>query len=570
MSDTLQRILSDRFRSAFQEAVGEGIDPAVRESQVADYQADASLRLGKRLGRPPRDIAAAVVAKVRLGDICKTVTVSGPGFINVELKESTIEERVVTALTDGHLGVALAEPTTIVVDYSAPNVAKEMHVGHLRSTIIGDATSRLLEWLGHDVIRQNHIGDWGTPFGMLIEHLFDVAGEVDEWGSIEDLDGLYKEARVRFDSDPEFKHRSRFRVVQLQGGDEASLAAWRRVVSQSQSYFMEIYDRLGVTLKEADFVGESSYHEELTEVLSELDHLRLLRESGGAICAFPAGFEGRDGEPLPLIVRKSDGGFGYAATDLAALRRRTRDLRASRLLYVVGQPQSQHLEMVFALGREAGWLEGAVVEHVAFGSVLGEDGRMLRSRSGEAIRLAELLDEAVRRARAMLDEKSTDLPADDRQELAEMIGIGAVKYADLSTDRSRNYVFDYSRMLSLEGDTAPYLQYAVARVESLLRKSGEPIYPESVRVQEEAERRLALALARFPEVVYSVAESIEFHRLTTYLYGVATSFSSFYEQCPVLRAEPEVRAGRLALCAATARTLSAGLAILGIGVPRRL
>jgi arginyl-tRNA synthetase len=462
----------------------------------------------------------------------------------------------------------------VVVDYSAPNVAKEMHAGHLRSTIIGDAAVRLQEWLGHTVIRQNHVGDWGTPFGMLIEHLLDLGeDEAAHELSIGDLNGFYRAARLKFDGSEEFKERARRRVVSLQNGDPDTLRLWRLLIGESQKYFMTVYDQLGVRLTTADFAGESAYNDELAPVVAELESLGLARESDGALCVFPSGFTGREGEPLPLIVRKSDGGYGYASTDLAAIRYRLRKLGATRLLYVVGSPQHQHLEMVFQAAREAGWLvPPARAEHIGHGSVLGKDGKMLRSRAGEAVRLSDLLDEAVTRATTAVAEKNPSLDEATASAVARAVGIGAVKYADLSTDRSKDYVLDYDRMLSFDGNTGPYLQYAHARIQSIFRRAGIPApgSADQVQLTEPAERALVLALLEFPSVVGEVEQNLLFHRLATYLFELATAFTTFYERCPVLKAEGQVRESRLQLCALTARVLATGLGLLGIDAPDQL
>jgi arginyl-tRNA synthetase len=474
---------------------------------------------------------------------------------------------------DPRLGIAPAATSeTIVVDYSGPNAAKEMHVGHLRSTIIGDSVVRLLELRGHDVLRRNHLGEWGTPFGMLVEHLLDVGeDEAAHELSVGDLGGFYRAARAAFDADSEFRDRARHRVVLLQSGDEATLRLWEILVRESERYFLAVYELLGVRLTAADFAGESSYNALLEPVERELDRLGLLRESEGAQCVFPAGFTGREGEPLPLIVRKSDGGFGYDATDLAAIRQRLVDLRADRLLYVTGLPQQTHLAMVFSTAREAGWARpGTRIEQVGFGSILGEDGRMLRSRAGVAVKLIDLLGEAVARARFEVEQRNPGLDPQTAAAVARSVGIGAVKYADLSTDRTKDYVFDYDRMLALEGDTAPYLQYAHARVHSLLRKAGAESASAAgaaIDVREPAEHDLALALLGFPPLIEELEQSLEFHKLTGYLFALATQFSVFYEKCPVLRAEPAVRASRLALCALTAGVLAQGLDLLGIDAP---
>jgi arginyl-tRNA synthetase len=542
----LEALLSDRLAAALEAVAGRPVDAAVRRSQHADFQSGAALPLARRLGRPPRDIAADVLARADLAGVAAG-EVSGPGFLNLSLDDALVAAALHAMAGDDRLGVApAAEPRTVVIDYSAPNVAKEMHVGHLRSTVIGDAAARVLSWQGHRVLRVNHLGDWGTPFGMLLEHLVESGGS-----EITDLTAFYQAARARFDADPDFRTRARLRVVALQGGDPASRELWRRLVAQSEAYFLDVYQRLGVTLTAGDFVGESFYSGMLADVVAELDAKGLLRVSDGALCAFPAGFTGRDGGPLPLIVRKSDGGFGYAATDLAALRHRVRDLGASWLLYVVGSPQRIHFQMVYAVARAAGWLpDGVTAEHVGFGSILGPDGKAFKSRSGEPVRLAGLLDEAERRAGS------------------RSVGVAALKYADLSGDRLSDYVFDWDRMLALTGDTGPYLQYAHARIRSILRKA--PHVPGGVRIAEPAERALGLELLAFPPVVEQVAGSLEFHRLAAQLYRVATAFSAFYERCPVLTAPPDVRAGRLALCGLTARVLRQGLGLLGIDTPERM
>jgi arginyl-tRNA synthetase len=574
----LSLLLTDRLAPAFAAVAGEPADPVVRRSQRADFQADGALALARRLGRNPREIAAEIAEQADLADVASAVEVAGPGFINVTVHGDTLGALLTGIVGDPRLGVPPAPSLeTVIVDYSAPNVAKEMHVGHLRSTVIGDAVVRLLGWLGHQVIKANHVGDWGTPFGMLIEHLVDVGeDEAAHELSLGDLNAFYQAARRKFDADDAFKERSRQRVVALQSGDETTRRLWHLLVEQSERYFLTVYDRLDVQLTQADFAGESFYNDMLESVVDELAELGMLRDSDGAKCVFPEGFTNRDGDPLPLIVRKSDGGYGYAATDLAAIRYRTGKLAATRLLYVVGAPQNQHLDMVYEAAREAGWLrDPARAEHVSFGSVLGTDGKMLRTRAGASIKLIELLDEAVTRAGDVVAEKNPSLDLAEREAVARIVGIGAVKYADLSTDRRRDYVFDYDRMLSFDGNTAPYLQYAHARIHSIFRRAG--IDPSDVTdagapviVAEPAERALALELLGFGGVVDDVADTLEFHRLAGYLYGLATTFTSFYEQCPVLRAEGELRTSRLALCALTARTLAVGLGLLGIVAPDRM
>jgi arginyl-tRNA synthetase len=572
---TPEHLLHERLAPAFEKVAGAPTNPSLRRSQHADFQADGALSLARRLGRNPREIAAEVVRQARLDDLCRSVEISGPGFINLTLSGEALASLLADIAGQERLGVAsVTNPDTVVIDYSAPNVAKEMHVGHLRSTVIGDAAVRLLDWLGHHVIKANHLGDWGTPFGMLIEHLLDI-GETEAAHelSLGDLNGFYKSARAKFDADDSFKERARTRVVALQGGDEQTLRLWRLLVDESEKYFLTVYDRLDVCLTEKDFFGESFYNDMLRPVVEELDRLGLLRESDGAKVVFPQGFTNRDGDPLPIIVQKRDGGFGYGATDLAAIRYRTQELHANRLLYVVGLPQKQHFEMVFEVAREAGWLTApARAQHVGFGSVLGPDGKILRSRAGDTIKLAELIDEAVSRAAALVAEKNPDLDEETRTDVARMVGIGAIKYADLSNDRAKDYVFDWHRMLSFDGNTAPYLQYAHARIRSIFRR-GEVAAPTgltAVTVSESAERALAIELLAFEGVIAAVAESLEFHRLALYLYGVATAFTAFYEKCPVLRAEGDTRASRLALCDLTARVLARGLNLLGIAAPDRM
>ncbi|WP_444950639.1 arginine--tRNA ligase [Micromonospora ureilytica] len=570
----LEKLLSDRLAPAFAAVAGGPVDPLVRRSPRADFQSDAALALARRLGRPPRDIAAAVVAHAVLDDVGVSAEVSGPGFLNLTVSDLALADLVTGLAGDARLGVPpTATPQTVVVDYSAPNVAKEMHVGHLRSTVIGDAAVRLLDWLGHRVVRVNHLGDWGTPFGMLIEHLVDLGeAEAAQNLSMGDLDTFYREARVKFDADEAFRERSRLRVVALQGGDERTRRLWRLLVTQSERYFLTVYDLLDVTLSADDFRGESAYNDLLAGVVDDLDRLGLLLPSGGADCVFPQGFSGRDGEPLPLIVRKSDGGYGYPATDLAALRQRVGELEATRLLYVVGLPQRQHFAMVFAVAQAAGWLRPpAQAEHLGFGSILGADGRMLRSRAGGSVKLVGLLEEAVARATDLARSRNPDLDAAAADEIGRAVGIGAIKYADLSVDRTKDYVLDWQRMLALDGNTAPYLQYAYARIRSVLRRAGTAARPDATIVfAQPEERALAVELLGFAGVVGEVERSLEFHQLAGYLHRLATAFNAFYERCPVLRAADELRESRLLLAELTARTLRQGLYLLGIRTLERM
>jgi len=567
-------IVASRLRVAFA-TIDPDADPVLRPSDHADFQSNGALGLAKRLGRNPVEVARSIAELADLDDVCERVEVSGPGFINLTLASSFIADATGTLAADERLGVPLA-PTRqrVVVDYSAPNVAKEMHVGHLRGTVLGDALCRILAFVGHWVIRENHNGDWGTPFGMLIEHLLDI-GEEAAIGelSVGDLTEFYQGARASFDRDAEFRDRARRRVVALQAGDEETLRLWRVLVAESISYFDEVYDKLGVLLTDDDLAGESSYNSQLVDVVDDLRSKGLLVESEGALCVFPEGFVDRDGEPFPLIIQKSDDGFGYAATDLATIRDRVSRLRADRILYVVGAPQAQHFQMCFAVARLAGWLPGSVeVEHVSFGNVLGADHKMLRTRSGESVKLIELLDEAVARAQRAIEERDQGLSDLDQVEVARMLGIGAVKYADLSTERVRDYLFDFDRMLAFEGNTAPYLQYAHARIRSIFRRGGFPP-PESgtkILVDEPHERELALALLSFPDHLGSTLAGLAPNRLCAYLFSLATAFTGFYENCPILRAEGAVQASRLALSDLTARTLALGLSLLGISVPEQM
>ncbi|MDH2902465.1 MAG: arginine--tRNA ligase [Actinomycetota bacterium] len=571
MTSTYDVLLS-RLTSAF-DTVSEGADPALRTSDRSDYQANGVMALAKSRGENPRDTARLVLARLDLAGIAE-VEVAGPGFLNLTLTTDFLNDQLRALLGDERLGVARRSGRVAVIDYSAPNVAKEMHVGHLRSTVIGDALARMYRFRGDTVIARNHVGDWGTPFGMLIEHLLDL-GEDEAIASLSigDLDSFYRAARQKFESDDAFKERSRARVVLLQGGDRETRRLWQILVDESVAYFAEVYRALDVTLTPADVVGESYYNDMLEGVVRDLDAAGLLVESGGALCVFPEGFTNRDGEPLPLIVQKSDEGFGYAATDLAAVRDRVSNLRADEMLYVVGAPQGQHFEMVFAVARAAGWLPDSVrCEHVAFGNVLGPDRKMFKTRSGETIKLVSLLEEATQRADAALALRSSNMSEDDRHHLATQIARAAVKYADLSTDRQRDYVFDLDRMIAFEGDTGPYLQYAHARLRSIFRRLESPWDPSttSFALADPAERELALGLVAFPEALAAALASLQPHRLSGYLFDLAQRFTSFYEACPVLAAAEPTRSERLGLCELTSRTLALGLSLLGIEAPSQM
>ena len=569
--------LAPRVSAAIERALGSefaGEDPVLRPSQFGDVQANAALALSKRVGRPPRDIAGAIVEELDLTGICRAVEVSGPGFINLVLDEGWISSLVTVMAADERLGVPVQVPEQIPIDYSAPNVAKEMHVGHLRTTVVGDALARVLEHLGHHVIRQNHIGDWGTPFGMLIEHLLDAGEGSAEARLVEsDPNAFYQTARAKFDADEAFAARARARVVLLQGGDRETLRLWGELVELSKHYFNRIYSRLGVTLTDADLAGESIYNADLPGICDELEATGLATMSDGALCVFLDGYLGREGQPVPLIIRKSDGGFGYATTDLATIRHRVTDLHADRVLYVIGAPQALHLNMVWDTARKAGWLpEDVTPIHVQIGNVLGQDRKLLRTRSGAPLRLMELLDEAEAKARSVIDEARPDLDEETRAAIATQIGIGAVKYADLSVAHDSEYVFDLERMVALTGNTGPYLQYAAARIRSIFRTAAiAPTQAGSdIGIGAPEERALAIALTEFGSVVEEVGDHLEPHRLCSYLFQLAQAFSGFYEHCPVLKAEPDIRGSRLALCALTLRVLDTGLDLLGLASPEAM
>lgn len=557
-------------------------DPVVRPSEHADFQSNAALALAKRARTKPADLAARIAAALRdaTGTPITEAATSGPGFLNLTLADAAIWRQVAGRLAHARLGVGLTQSgRRTVIDYSAPNIAKDMHVGHLRTTIIGDCLARVLGFLGAEVIRQNHLGDWGTQFGMLIQYL-DEQPEA-HWhhddlatgtSTVSALDGLYRAARAVFDADSTFADRARARVVALQAGDTATVARWREIVAESELAFREIYDRLGVLLTPEDSAGESFYNPQLAGVVDELTASGVVVASDGALVFFSAEVTGPDGDPVTLMVRKTDGGYGYDTTDLATIRYRARDLKADRILYVVDARQALHFRLIFEAARRAGWLTDDIdVTHVAFGTVLGPDGRPFKTREGGTVKLMDLLDAAVDRAAAIVTDKNPDLDRDTADRIAEQAGIGAVKYADLSASRTKDYAFDVERMVSFTGNTGVYLQYAHTRICSILRKAGDttpdlnptlPLHP--------AERALALALDAFATTLTDVAATLEPHRLSGYLFDLARAFTDFYEACPVLAADPAERGNRLALCRLTAHTLRTGLGLLGIAAPERM
>jgi arginyl-tRNA synthetase len=586
LSATLQQRVSAALAAAVPSAVD--ADPLLRRSDRADFQANGVLGLAKRAKANPRELATAVVAALPTDDMIGQVEVSGPGFLNISVPDAAITANLARRAEDDRLGVPeAAHPGITVIDYAQPNVAKEMHVGHLRSSVIGDAIAKILEFDGEQVIRRHHIGDWGTQFGMLIQYLIEHpheldhreagAGAADGEASMSRLNRLYKASRALFDSDEEFKERSRRRVVDLQAGTPETLATWQRFVDESKIYFYSVYDKLDIEIADEDIVGESGYNDMLVETCEQLEKSGVAVRSEGALCVFFDDIKGKDGEPVPLIVQKADGGFGYAATDLSAIRNRTADLHADTLLYVVDVRQSLHFRMVFETARRAGWLTDEVsARHLPFGTVLGPDGKPFKTRAGETVRLEDLLDEAVGRATAVVREKGEKigLSEDEITGNGRQVGIGAVKYADLSTSLGRDYVFDLDRMVSLHGDTSVYIQYAYARTRSIFRKAGQGqravAHPELAL--EPAERALGLHLDAFGDALAEVASTYEPHRLASYLFQLASLFTTFYEQCPVLTAGggPAQVEGRLFLCDLTARTLRQGLGLLGIRTPERL
>ena len=572
--------VEQRIAAAFAKVGGAaavGIDTAVRQSDRADAQVNGSLALAKAMGLTPREVALKVLEIVDLKDICSDAQVAGPGFINLTFKNEFLARELMASSTEKKLGVRNAtKPRKVLIDYSAPNVAKEMHVGHLRSTVIGDALVRMLTYVGNEVVRENHVGDWGTPFGMLIEHLVDL-GETHaaEELSVGDLDSFYRSARKKFDESEIFQTRARTRVVALQSGDAETLRLWKLLVAESNRYFQKIYRTLGVLLEPTDVMGESAYNKLLPEVVTRLGALGMMTKSDGADVVFPEGFTNRENQPLPLIIRKTDGGYNYATSDLACVIDRVERIDAELLLYVVGAPQAQHLQMIAAVATQAGWLKAPrEMVHVSFGNVLGADKKMLKTRSGDTVKLDALLTEAVERAAKAVAEKNPDLTAEAQAEIARIVGIGAVKYADLSTDRIKDYTFDWDRMLSFDGNTSPYLQYAHARICSIFRRAN--VERASVRnfeptISHVAERELAMKVLQFDSALWDTLDKYSPHRLCTYLYDLATSFSSFYEQCPVLKAENEnEKNSRLMLCDLTARVMQAGLEVLGIESPEQM
>ncbi|WP_067518853.1 arginine--tRNA ligase [Endozoicomonas ascidiicola] len=570
------KLLEDRVIKALIAAGAPEDTPAmVRPSAKAnfgDYQCNAVMAAAKKMGMNPRELAQNVIDHLDLEGIANKVEIAGPGFINIYLDAPWLANTLLSAVKDPRAGVAkTVHRQTVVVDYSAPNVAKEMHVGHLRSTIIGDAAVRTLEFLGHNVIRQNHLGDWGTQFGMLIAHLEDLERESQEATSMElgNLETFYREAKKRFDEDQDFATRARSYVVKLQAGDDFCLKLWKKLVDVTLEHNQEVYDRLNVSLTMDDVMGESAYNDSLHAVIKILDEKGLLTEDNGAKVVFLNEFKNKDGEPMGVIVEKSGGGFLYTTTDLAAIRHRCHTLNADRVLYYVDARQGQHFDQVYCIARKAGFATDHVsLEHHAFGMMLGKDGKPFKTRAGTTIKLVDLLDEAEERAAALIARKSGDLSEEQKVNVIRAVAIGSVKYADLSKHRTSDYVFDWDNMLAFEGNTAPYLLYAYTRICSIFRKAGvnESDVTGEILIENDAERELALQLNRFSENLESVAREGLPHQLCAYLYEISGAFMKFYEACPVNKegVSPELKNSRLQICALTGRILKQGLDLLGI------
>jgi len=575
----IQALLSEKVSQALI-AAGAPADcePQVRQSakvQFGDYQANGVMAVAKKLGMPPRQVAEQVLTHLDLNGIASKVEIAGPGFINIFLDPAFLAEHVNQALASDRLGLSRPEPQTIVVDYSAPNVAKEMHVGHLRSTIIGDASVRTLELLGHKVIRANHVGDWGTQFGMLIAFLElkqqENAGEM----ALADLEAFYREAKKHYDEDAAFAERARGYVVKLQGGDEYCRQMWRKLVDITMAQNQTNYDRLNVTLTSKDVMGESLYNPMLPGIVADLKAKGLAVESEGATVVFLDEYKNKEGEPMGVIIQKKDGGYLYTTTDIACAKYRFETLHADRVLYYIDSRQHQHLMQAWTIVRKAGYVpESVPLEHHMFGMMLGKDGKPFKTRAGGTVKLADLLDEALERARRLVAEKNPDMPADELEKLANAVGIGAVKYADLSKNRTTDYIFDWDNMLAFEGNTAPYMQYAYTRVLSVFRKAEideSVLASANVVITEDREAQLAARLLQFEETLNVVAREGTPHVMCSYLYDLAGLFSGFYEHCPILTAESdETRLSRLKLAQLTAKTLKTGLDTLGIQTVERM
>lgn len=574
----IQAILSDKIQQALISAGAPlDCDAIVKQSakaQFGDYQANGVMAAAKKMGMPPRQLAEKVIELLDLDRIAEKTEIAGPGFINIFLSPDWLTTQLETALADDKLGLTPVEPMTIAIDYSAPNVAKQMHVGHLRSTIIGDAAARTQEYLGHKVIRCNHVGDWGTQFGMLIAYLEKMQNEDAGDMALADLEAFYREAKKHYDEDEVFAERARGYVVKLQGGDEYCRTMWRKLVDITMQQNQETYNRLNVTLTEDDVMGESLYNDMLPGIVSDLLNRRIAEESEGAIVVYLDEFKNKEGEPMGVIIRKKDGGYLYTTTDIACAKYRHDVLHADRVLYYIDSRQHQHLMQAWTIVRKAGYIpESMTLEHHMFGMMLGKDGKPFKTRAGGTIRLSDLLDEAVERAEKLIREKNSDMPEDELKQLAEVVGIGAVKYADLSKSRTTDYIFDWDNMLAFEGNTAPYMQYAYTRVASVFKRADidADSLTQPIILTDDHERQLAARLLQFEETITAVAREGLPHMMCSYLYDLAGLFSGFYEHCPILAAESEeLRQSRLKLALLTQKTLKAGLDTLGIGTVEKM
>ncbi|MHB0946384.1 MAG: arginine--tRNA ligase [Sedimentisphaerales bacterium] len=586
-------LISERITAAIEQAVGQtaaAVVTAATDSKFGDYQSNGAFALAKQLKTNPRQLAEKVVAALQIDDICLPPEIAGAGFINLRLKPEFVAESLLRIAGSQNLDIEkTSTPQTVVVDFSGPNIAKQMHVGHLRSTILGDCICRMLEAQGHTVIRQNHIGDWGTQFGMLIAYLklnwLDATKDYSEI-EIKDLEEFYRNAKQRFDNEEGFADLSRKEVRFLHEQEPEAIRLWKNIVDESRKHYQPIYNTLGINLDKSNECGESFYKDKLADVVKELQQKKdsqgnpLAQESDGAICVFPEGFKTKEGNPMPFIIQKTDGAFLYATTDLAALRYRVNELKADRIVYVTDARQKLHFEMLFAVARKAGWIsENIKLVHVTFGSVMGEDGKPLKTRSGENVKLKDLLDEAVKRAKAVVEEKNPELSADEKEKIANAVGIGAVKYADYSNNRTSDYIFSFDKMLAMEGNTAPYMQYAYARVKSIGRKAEQKGIDvgceikniKTLNLAEPAELALAKHLIKYSQSINTALSDLRPNFLTNYLYELSQEFSGFYNACPVLDAPPANRPTRLLLCDLTAKTIRHGLEnLLGIKIIDRM
>ena len=569
----IQSILSEKIKQAMIAAGADAqCEALVRQSgkvQFGDYQANGIMPAAKKLGLNPREFAQSVLDKAELQDIAEKTEIAGPGFINIFLKDTWLADNINRAVQDPKLGVHNPEKQTVVVDYSSPNVAKEMHVGHLRSTIIGDAVVRTLEFLGNNVIRANHVGDWGTQFGMLIAYLEKMENEHASEMELSDLEAFYRAAKKHYDEDPVFAEKARNYVVKLQSGDEYCRTMWQKLVKITMQQNQHNYDRLNVTLTDKDVMGESLYNPMLPGIVEDLKKQGLAVEDDGALVVYLDEFKNKDGDPMGVIVQKKDGGFLYTTTDIAAAKYRYETLKANRALVFSDTRQSQHMQQAWLITRKAGYVPDSFqLEHKNFGMMLGKDGKPFKTRSGDTVKLADLLDEAIERAGVLISQKSTALSEQEKTDVIEAVGIGSVKYADLSKNRTTDYVFDWDNMLSFEGNTAPYMQYAYTRIRSIFNRSQialSEVEQAKLSITDEKERALAIKLLQFEEAVQVVGKEGTPHVLCAYLYELAGVFSSFYEHCPILNNDDQqVKLSRLKLALLTERTLKQGLDLLGI------